>query len=66
MHKISGDLAIISMISDERTTIFCLGIVVIHHEMPKVGVVDRLHMRIVHSLVKFPPPLIALYSPLQP
>ena len=63
MHKISGDLAIISMISDERTIIFCLGIVVIHQEMPKVGVVDHLHMRIVHNLVKFPPPLVALIHP---
>ena len=63
-YKISGDLAIISMISDERTNIFCLGIIVIHHEMPKVGVVNRLCMRIVHNLVKFPPLLIALYPPL--
>ena len=52
------------MISDERAIIFCLGIVIIHHEMPKVGVVNHLHMRIVHDLVKFPPPLIFLYPPL--
>ena len=36
---------------------FCLGIVDIHHVMPKVGVVNRLRMRIAHKLVKFPPPL---------
>ena len=34
------------MISDERTTIFCLGIVVSHYEMPKVGVANRLRVRI--------------------
>ena len=63
VHKIQGNLAIISMISDERTIILCLGIVAIidnfgifHHEMPKVGVVNHLRMRIVHNLVKFPPP----------
>ena len=46
----------------------CLGIVAIvaifHHEIPKVGVVNHLHMRIVHNLVKFPPPSMALYPPL--
>ena len=53
------------MISDERTINFCLGIIVIHHEMPKVGVVNHLRMHIVHNLVKSsPPPLIALYLPL--
>ena len=61
---ISDDLAIFSMISDERTINFCHGIVVTHHEMPEVGVVNCLRMRIVHSLVKFPPHLIALYPPL--
>ena len=65
MHKISGGLAIISMNSDERTIIFCFGIVVIRSEMPKVGVINRLRMRTVHYLVKFPPPFIALYLPLQ-
>ena len=35
MQKISGDLAIITITSDERAIIICLGIVVIHHEMPK-------------------------------
>ena len=65
MHKISDDLATISMISDERTMIFfCLGIIVSHREVPKVGVVNRLRMRIVHNLVEFPPPLIALHPPL--
>ena len=62
VHEIQGDSAIISMISDERTIILCLGIVAIiaifHHEMPKVGVVNHLRMRIVHNLVKFPPPSI--------
>ena len=53
------------MISDEKTIIFCLGIVVIHDKMPKVGVVNRLRMRIVHNLVKFPPPSVALYLPLK-
>ena len=64
MHKTSDDLATISMISDEITMIFCLGIVVSQREMPKVGVVNRLHMRIVQNLVEFPPPLIALHPPL--
>ena len=32
--------------------------------MPKVGVVNRLRMRIVQNLVEFPPPLIALHPPL--
>ena len=59
MHKISDDLATISMISDEITMIFCLGIVVTHREMPKVGVVNRLRMRIVQNLVEFPPLLKA-------
>ena len=35
------------MISDERTIIFCLRIVVIRDKMPKVGVVNHLRMRIV-------------------
>ena len=61
MHKTSDDLATISMISDEITMIFCLGIIVSHREMPKVGVVNRLRMRIVQNLVEFPPPLIALH-----
>ena len=65
MHKISDDLATISMISDERTMIVCLGIVVSLREMPKVGVVNRLRMRFVHNLVEFPPPLIALHPPLR-
>ena len=57
------------MISDERTIILCLGIVAIidnifHHEMSEVGVVNHLRMRIVHNVVKFPHPLIALYPPL--
>ena len=30
---------------------------IFHHEMPKVGVVNHLRMRVVHNLVKFPPPL---------
>ena len=64
MYKISDDLATISMISDERTMIFCLGIVVSHREMPKVGVVSRLRMRFVHNLIEFPPPLVALHSSL--
>ena len=64
MHKISDDLATISMISDEITMIFCLGMVVSHSEMPKVGVVNRLRMRIVHSPVEFPTPSIALHPPL--
>ena len=34
--------------------------------MPEVGVVNHLRMRIVHNLVEFPPPLIALYPPLIP
>ena len=46
------------MISVERTFFFFfLGIVVIHHEMPEVGVVNRVRMRNVHNLVKLPPPL---------
>ena len=49
----------------KKPLFFCLGIIVIHHEMPKVGVVNRLCMRIVHNLVKFRPLLIALYPPLQ-
>ncbi len=64
MHKTSDDIATISMISDEITMNFCLGIVVSHREMPKVGVVNRLRMRIVQNLVEFPPPLIALHPPL--
>ena len=65
IHKIDGDLATIWMISDNRTIIFCFGIVIIHHHnMPKVGVVTRLHMHYVHNLAKFPPPLITLYPPL--
>ena len=73
VHEIQDDLAIISMISDERTIFLCLSIVAIidnfgifefHHEMLKVGVVNHLRMRIVHDLVKFPPPLIALYPSL--
>ena len=56
MNKTSDDLATISMISDERTMIFCLGIVVGHREMPKVGMVDWLCMHIVYNLVEFPPP----------
>ena len=32
--------------------------------MLKVCVVNHLRMRIVHNLVKLPPPLIALYLPL--
>ena len=47
-----------------RAITFYLDIVIIHREMPKVGVVNRLHMCIVHNLIKFPPPLIALYPPL--
>ena len=64
MHKISDDLATISMISDEITMIFCFGIVVTHREMPKVGVVNRLRMRIVQNIVEFPPLLRALHPPL--
>ena len=52
------------MISDEITMIFRLGIVVSHRKMLKVGVVNRLRMRIVQNLVEFPPPLIALHPPL--
>ena len=43
-YKVSGDLATISMISDERTIIFRLGIV-IHHETAKVGMVNCLRMQ---------------------
>ena len=43
MHKISGDLAIIS---DERIIIFCLGIVVIYHEMSNVSVANHLRMHL--------------------
>ena len=32
-------------------------LVVSHREVPKVGVVNGLRMRIVHNLVEFPPPL---------
>ena len=64
MLKTSDDLATISMISAEITMIFCLGIVVSHRKMPKVGVVNRLRMRNVQNLVEFPPPLIALHPPL--
>ena len=64
MLKIWGDLAIISMIFDERTILFCLGIVIIHDKMPKVGVANRLRMRIMHNFVKFPPPSIVPYPPL--
>ena len=32
--------------------------------MPKVGVVNRLRMRIMQNLVEFPPHLIALHPPL--
>ena len=79
MHKISDDLATISMISDERTMIFFLGIIVTassapfsvqcrhingHREMSKVGMVNRLLMHIVHKFVEFPPPLITLHLPL--
>ena len=56
----SDDLATISMISDNRTIFFCLGTDAIHREMPKVGVVTRLRMRIVHDLVNSLP----LNSPL--
>ena len=66
MHKISDDLATISMISDERTMIFLPWYLVSHREVPKVGVVNRLRMRIVHNLVEFPPPLIALHPPPAP
>ena len=62
--KISDNLAIISMISDEKPSFLCLGINASHCNMPKVGVVTCLRMRIVHNLVKFPPPLIALYPSL--
>ena len=61
MHKTSDDLATISTISDEMTMIFCLCIVASHSEMPKVGVVNRLRMRIVQNLIEFPPPLLALH-----
>ena len=64
MHKNPDDLATISMISDEITIIFRLGIVVNHCTMPEVGVVNRLRMRVVQNLVEFPPPLIALHPPL--
>ena len=57
MHKTSDDLATISMISDEITMIFCLGIVVSHREMPKVGMVNRLRMRIVKKSCRIPSPL---------
>ena len=65
MHKTSNDLATISMISDEITMIFCLGIIVSHREMPKVGVINRLRMHIAQNLVEFPLPLIALHPPLR-